>query len=194
MHPKLSGIFIFIIVLATFITGAITYPQVSDARLAFGLPVVMLALGGLWALLPAIDPVAKGFVGFRYVYDFFWILLIAVLAYSYALKLEQGLGFPVDPLHAVIPAVGLLVFIAGALLPMIKRNWFFGIRTPWTLLSDEDWNRTHRFGRPVFMIAGVLIMIGNFTPRAWSIGLIVAPIIVGAIACVVYSYVVYKKG
>lgn len=187
MNPKVSGVLIFIIVLATFLTGAIAYPHVGK-RMAFSIPVALLILWGLWALLPNIDPVAKGFPGFRYIYDFFWILLSAVLAYIYALTLGRALGWQINLLHSVVPAVAVLIFIVGALLPKIRRNWFFGVRTPWTLSSDEDWAKTHRFSRPVFMIAGVIIYVGTFTPRAWSIGLLVAAILLSALTSVVYSY------
>lgn len=193
MNPKISGSLLCAIVLAAFITGAVAYPRVGSVALAFGLPIVLLILFGIWALLPAIDPVAKGFFGFRHVYDFFWILLFAVLAYAYALKLGNAFGWRVDTLPAVAPAVAALIFVVGLLLPHIKRNWFFGIRTPWTLSSDEDWARTHRFGRPVFMLAGVLILIGAFTPRPWSVGLMIAPILLAAFASVIYSYTVFGR-
>jgi uncharacterized membrane protein len=193
MNPKVSGIFIFIIVFATFVTGAIVYPQVGSFALAFGLPIVLLMLWGLWVLLPAIDPIAKGFPGFRHVYDFFWILLSAVLAYSYALKIGSLLGWQVNVLRAVIPAIALLFLVVGMLLPHIRRNWFFGIRTPWTLSSDENWTKTHRFSRPLIVSAAVLIFIGAFTPRPWSIGLLAAPILLAAITSIVYSYLIFHR-
>ncbi|MBU6323337.1 SdpI family protein [Patescibacteria group bacterium] len=194
MNPKISGILIFIIVLATFLTGAVAYPHVESVRLAFGLPAILLALFGLWALLPRIDPVAKGFPGFRYVYDLIWILLTALLAYGYALKLGQTLGWQVDVLHATIPGIAVLIFVAGALLTRIRRNWFFGVRTPWTLSSDEDWAKTHRFARPLFMIASVFILIGTFTPQFWSAVLLIGSILVAVVSSVVYSYLVFRRG
>ncbi len=183
----------FLIVLATFITGTVAYPRVGTVALAFGLPTMLLALWGLWALLPAIDPIAKGFPGFRYIYDFFWILLVGVLAYAYALRLGYALGWQVNVLHSVTPAVAVLLFVTGVLLPRIRRNWFFGIRTPWTLSSDEDWAKTHQFARPLFMAAGVLAFVGAFTPRVLSIGLIIGPFLLAAIMSVVYSYLVFHR-
>ena len=193
MKTKISGALIVIIILATFLAGWATYPVIGNARLAFGLPAALVVLYGLWALLPAVDPIAKGFPGFRYVYDFFWILLTAVLAYAYALELGVKLGWQVNILHAVIPVVAALIVIVGTLLPKIRRNWFFGIRTPWTLSSDEVWHETHRFGRPIFIAAGVIILGGLFVPRDWSIGFIFAPTIIASLIAVVYSYIVFQK-
>lgn len=192
MNPKISGILIFIIVLADFITGAIAYPYVSDSvALAFGLPISLLVLFGVWALLPAIDPIAKGFVGFRHIYDFFWILLSAMLTYAYALKLGAMLGWHVVVLQAILPAIAILFFVVGMLLPKLKRNWFFGVRTPWTLSSNEDWDKTHQFSRPLFMFAGIVIFIGTFTPRDWSLGLLIGAIALSSIVSVLYSYFIF---
>jgi uncharacterized membrane protein len=193
MNPKVSGAFIFIIALATFVTGALAYPRVDSFAIAFGVPMVLFVLWGLWALLPVIDPIAKGFHGFRYIYDFIWILIVATLAYSYALKLGSALGLGVDVIHAVVPVVAMLFFSVGALLPYIRRNWFFGIRTPWTLSSDEDWAKTHRLGRPLFMVASVFMFIGAFTSRDWSVGLLVVPILLATVTSVVYSYLVFRR-
>ncbi len=193
MNPKISGVFICTIVVATFITGAVAYPLVHSVRLAFGLPITLVILWGLWALLPAIDPIAKGFPGFRYVYDFFWILLSAVLAYAYALSLGAALGWPVNIFHAVLPAVAMLVFVAAILLPQIHRNWFFGIRTPWTLSSDDVWMKTHQFGRPLFIIVAVLIYISTFVSRTWSIGIVSGSILLATIGIVAYSYFIFRR-
>ncbi len=193
MNPKVSSAFLFTIVLATFITGALVNPFVNDPRLSFGVPVLLLLLWGLWALLPAIDPIAKGFPGFRYIYDLIWIMISAVVAYGYALKLGDVLSWNVDIVRAMMPPIAVLIFTVGALLPRIGRNWFFGIRTPWTLSSDEDWKKTHEFSRPVFMTAGALILLGTFLPRVWGAGLLIASILGAAFISVVYSYVVFRR-
>ncbi|MDE1970265.1 MAG: SdpI family protein [Patescibacteria group bacterium] len=194
MNTKVSGVLICVIVLAVFITGALVYPSLGDFRLAFGLPITLLMLWGLWALLPAIDPIAKGFPGFRYVYDLFWILLSSFLAYSYALKLSKALGvLQIDVLRATLPALAALFFVISMLLPMLRRNWFFGIRTPWTLSSDEDWMKTHQFARPLFGIASLLIFIGTFMPRIWGIGLLVGPIFLAIMASAIYSYIIFPR-
>ncbi|MBU6141889.1 SdpI family protein [Patescibacteria group bacterium] len=193
MNPKISSAFIFTIVLATFITGALVNPYLNNFRLSFGLPIALLMFWGLWALLPAIDPIAKGFPGFRYIYDLIWIMLSAVLACGYALRLGDALGWKIDIARAMMPPIAVLIFTAGALLPRIHRNWFFGIRTPWTLSSDEDWKRTHQFGKPLFMTAGILIFLGAFLPRVWGSAILIAAILGAALASVAYSYFVFHR-
>jgi uncharacterized membrane protein len=211
MNPKVSGILIGIIVAACFATGAIVLPHLppmlashwsargevngSMPRLlgTFLLPLIMLALFGLWALLPKIDPLDKGYKSFRYVYDFFWILIEAFLAYVYAFTLFANLGRPVDMLSVVGPGLGVLFVALGALLPRVKRNWFFGMRTPWSLSSESVWEKTHEFGGKLFIIAGVLILVGAFASPGWSLAFIVWPVILAALTSVVYSYLAYAR-
>jgi len=198
-------------VLATFVTGIIVYPHlplVATSRwnilgyvsntlprfwAAFLLPSVLLVLSGVWALLPRIDPIAPGFRGFRYAYDFFWILLTAFYAYLYALTLGGNFGWRVDIVHALAPALAVLIIITGVLLPRIKRNWCIGIRTPWSLLSDEIWDKTHRLGSRLFVLAGVIIFAAAFTSRAVGGWLIITPVVLTATISVLYSYTLFSR-
>jgi uncharacterized membrane protein len=197
-------------VAACLIAGAIVYPHLpslvvshwnahglpdgSMTRLwgILALPLIMLVLIGLWAVLPALDP-SGGIKRFRYIYDFFWFIIIAFFAYVYALSLWSNLGMHVDFLRALIPALALLFFILGSLMPYTKRNWYFGIRTPWTLSSDRVWDKTHEFGGHLIQIAALLILIGTFTQPVITVWLIAGPLVLAALISVVYSYFIYKS-
>ena len=75
---------------------------------------------------------------------------------------------------------------------MKKRNWFIGIRTPWTLSSERVWDRTHAIGGKLFRLAGVIALGGIiFTGIAWLF--ILGPILVISIYLVVYSYLEYRR-
>lgn len=211
MNTRITGSFIGIMVLATFAAGALLYPHLPllatshwDAAgnangtlprfwAAFLLPLIMLALWGVWALLPKIDPLAPGFKGFRYAYDFFWVLVTAFLAYVYALSLWANFEPAANISLLIIPAIALLFVTIGALLPLIKRNWFIGIRTPWTIASDLVWEKTHRVGSWLFMLAGVIAFASAYTSPGTAIWLTIAPIILASIATVIYSYVIYAS-
>ncbi len=210
MNPRITGVFIGIMVVACFVAGAVVYPHLPLVAAshwnaagepngtlprfwaAFLMPFIMLGLSGLWALLPRLDPIAPDFKGFRHVYDFFWVLLTAFFAYAYALMLETNLVAPMNIVHAVIPPLALLFIALGALLPLVKRNWFFGIRTPWSLSSDDDWVRTHQFASPLFVAAGVIAFFATFASGMFALSLTVGPAILAALASVVYSYLIYR--
>ena len=73
----------------------------------------------------------------------------------------------------------------------IRKNFFIGIRTPWTLASDEVWSRTHRIGGRLFILSGVIIWIGALLglPLAWTVGVAVGLVLIP----VVCSYFLYRK-
>jgi len=95
--------------------------------------------------------------------------------------------------RAMLPAMGLLFIVIGSLLRKAKRNWFIGIRTPWTLSSDRVWDETHRLGSILFMISGVLAVIGGFFGGMIAFWMLFVPLMGSTIFMVIYSYVLYQK-
>lgn len=212
MNSRFVGTLLLIIIIACFATGVIVYPnlptlfashwnavgQPNGAMNKFWgisvMPFIMLLLVGLWALLPRIDPIAPGFKGFRYVYDFFFFVIIAFLAYVYALTLWANLGWHFNMLSATFPALALLIFIIGALMPRLKRNWFVGIRTPWTISNDTVWDKTHKLSGTLFEISALFILASAFVSREAVLWLVIMPLIAAALISAMYSYVIFKNG
>ncbi|CAM3070371.1 SdpI family protein [Streptobacillus felis] len=83
--------------------------------------------------------------------------------------------------------IGLLFIVLGNYLPKCKQSYTIGIRTPWTLNDEENWNKTHRFGGKMFVISGILMMASILIPNIFLISFI--PLILP----VIYSYLLYKK-
>ncbi len=211
MNLRTSSFFIGTIIVAMFATGVLVYPHLplfsashwdsaghANGMLprfwaAFLAPSIALALWGLWALLPKIDPIAPGFKGFRYVYDFIWILLTALLAYVYALTLLAGIGTPVDMARFIVPVLALFFAVLGALLPLVRRNWFVGIRTPWTISSDLVWSKTHLLGSRLLILAGFVMLLAAFGSRAALPWLVLTPLLLSALIPVVYSYILFRR-
>jgi len=73
-----------------------------------------------------------------------------------------------------------------------KRNFFIGIRTPWTLSSDAVWDETHRVGAQLFKISGALALVGAFFPD-YAFWFLLVPAIGAALFCVVYSYILFQR-
>ena len=67
-----------------------------------------------------------------------------------------------------------------------------GIKTPWTLSSEEVWRKTHRLGSKIMMIGGIVIMISAFLPGMWKIISLLSVVAVLVVGTMVYSYVAYK--
>jgi len=85
-----------------------------------------------------------------------------------------------------------LFIVLGMVMPKIKKNYFVGIRTPWTLQSEEVWQKTHKFAGKTFVAMGILTFLTIFL-REKMFGLFIAVVLIGAFAPVVYSYYIYRK-
>jgi uncharacterized membrane protein len=94
---------------------------------------------------------------------------------------------------SMLPAMGLLFIFIGFLLRRAKRNFFIGIRTPWTLSSDTVWDKTHRVGAILFMASGVLAFIGSFFGGMAAFWMLFVPLIGSTLLLFVYSYVLYQR-
>jgi len=85
-----------------------------------------------------------------------------------------------------------LFYFCGVLIGRARRNWFIGIRTPWTLSSDVVWDKTHRRGAKLFMISGIIAVFGMFF-KGYTFIFVLAPVLLFSIYLVFYSYAEYKK-
>ena len=146
----------------------------------------------MFILIPKIDPLKKNIEKFRKYFDAFIVFIILFLFYIYVLTIFWNLGKTFDMGRAMVPAIGILFFYIGILLKYAKRNWFIGIRTPWTLSNDKFWERTHKIGGKLFKIAGVIAILGIFFPN-FAFFFVLVPVILFAIYTIIYSYFEYQK-
>lgn len=89
--------------------------------------------------------------------------------------------------------VGILFIVLGNYMGQIRHNYFFGIRNPWTLASEEVWTKTHRVGRYAFVLLGIIFMISAFLPGPISAVLIGIGMTILLFFSTVYSYILFKK-
>jgi uncharacterized membrane protein len=161
----------------------------------WGLFMLPLFTGGLFLLfivLPKIDPLKRNWPKFRNYYDWFVVILTSYMFYIYMLTLSWSLGYRFDMGVAMTPAIGVLFIYLGFLMEKAKRNWFVGIRTPWTLSSDRVWKNTHRIGSKLFKICGVIAVIGAFLGK-YAFYAIIIPVLATVVYTVVYSYFDYQN-
>jgi uncharacterized membrane protein len=159
---------------------------------AFLLPLITLLVLLLFTAIPYIDPLRVNIAKFRRQYDTFVVLLMLFFAIIQSLIISRNLGSTIDPMYVVLPAVGILMFYVGTIMPKTRRNWFIGIRTPWTISSDHVWQKTHELGGRLFQAIGIIMILGVLAP-SYAIGIIVIPLIVVVVGLVFYSYYVYAQ-
>ncbi len=158
----------------------------------FLMPIILVGLYVLFLLIPKIDPLKKNIQGFRRYYDLFILGLFIYLLYIFVLTILANLGYQFNITTMILPSVGLLFIGIGSFMKKLKRNWFIGIRTPWTISNDEVWKKTHALGAILFKIIGIIIIAGIFVQK-YIIWIIIIPIVIMMVWLSVYSYVIYRK-
>jgi uncharacterized membrane protein len=117
----------------------------------------------------------------------FLLMLIVQLTVA-----AQVFGLPVDSLFIISLALSGLFLYMGNYFGKLRRNFWAGIRTPWTLVSDTVWERTHRLGGWLFFVTGMLGIVFSFIPflRLWGV---VGLVLLDAVVLYIYSYLVYRR-
>jgi uncharacterized membrane protein len=165
----------------------------SRIEAAFLMPVLMTALLLIMQWYPSRDPRSANIAKFRGAYDAVVFATIALLACFHVVALGSALGWPIDMATVVLTGTGLLFVVLGNLLPRVRSNFIFGIRTPWTLSSEDVWMRSHRVGGYVMVAAGLITIVGAFLSRRIGLGLALASLVLGGLFPVVYSYVLWSR-
>ena len=162
----------------------------SDKGFAvFAMPALMLGIQLLCFFATASDP-KRSNIRRKYLSMVLWIIpVLSVMTSCISYAVALGAQIRVEQ---VIPGFfGLMLVIIGNYMPKFQQSYTMGIRLPWTLSSEENWNRTHRFGGKIWALGGIGVLF--CTLMGWGIASI-AILAVVVIVPTVYSYVLYRKG
>jgi len=156
------------------------------------IPILMVPFTALFFLLPRLDPLKENYKKFQPYYEGFILVFAVFLAFIQLQILLWGLGIQVSP-NLVFPIIfGTLFIYIGFLLEHAEQNWFVGIRTPWTMSSEQVWKKTHAIGGVLFKITGIVTLAGVFF-GTYALWFCVVPVIIVAIYLVIYSYLEYQR-
>ena len=199
------------LVVVSFLVATWFYPQMPDKVVShwnaqgqpdgfmgklwgtFLMPAVLLLMGLLFLAIPRIDPLKENIRKFRNYYDGFIILLLVFMLGIQAQTILWNIGVPVDFALTIPLGLGVLFYGVGILLEKSKRNWFIGIRTPWTMSSDGVWDKTHELGGKLFKACGALSILGGILAGNNSFWFAVIPVLAASIFLVYYSYAEFRK-
>lgn len=165
-----------------------------DMALAF-MPAMCL---GVWVvmlwILPLIMPKKGRLERSSEAYGASVVVLLLFLGFVHAGMIALALHYPVDLKRMVLFGTGLLFVVLGNYLPKTRFNYVMGIRSPWTLSSEEVWDRTHRFSGPLFMLLGAFIL-ADAALAPFPLGFILMVVASAAVSlvCVAYSYIVARR-
>ena len=206
MSTRTTIIISLIAILAATVASAAIYPRLPEMAAshwnaagqvdgymprfwaAFLMPLVSIGLLLLFLAIPVIDPLKANIAKFRTYYNGFIALIIVFMLFIHAITLAWNLGYDQFNIgNAIIPAVGLILIFAGVITMKAKRNFFIGIRTPWTLSDDTVWEETHKLGGKLFIAAGIITMLSVFLGER-GIWIMLPAALLAGFAPVVYSY------
>jgi uncharacterized membrane protein len=156
------------------------------------IPLLFAGLNILFKSIPWIDPLGENIEEFQDTYEKLVIAVLGFMVYIQALIVFWNLEASFTVTQALVPAIAGLYYFMGDVISSAKRNWFVGIRTPWTLSSEEVWDKTHKRCGPLFKIAALITLPALILPD-YFIVLTVAPVLAVSLYAVLYSYREYQK-
>lgn len=160
---------------------------------ALMMPIILLGMYLLFLILPSLDPKKERYESFFKVYNILRTAILLVMFLIFTVTGLVNLGIPIDINIAIPSIIGVLFIVLGNYMGKVKQNWFFGFRLPWTLSSENVWNKTNRFGGWSLIILGILIIIVPFLSKNLAYFVFISGILFLTMGTAVYSYFIYKK-
>lgn len=155
----------------------------------FGLPLFLLAVHWFCMAFTSVDPKKQNFSD-KVIMLVMWLCPVVSIAGNGATYL-YALDNTVNTVPMAMLLLGCGFIVIGNYMPKMKQSYTIGIKVPWALNSEENWNRTHRFAGYMYILAGVVTIIGGFIGMFWFIPL---ALVLAAIVPMTYSFILYKKG
>lgn len=156
-------------------------------------PGILVLVAVLAVPMIKLDPKQENYGRFsKYYYDFFFGFALFFMATEIS-NIAIALGADINVGSIICFVMGVLMLFVGNMMPKIKQNFFFGIKTPWALTDEENWFKTHRLGGKAFAVGGVIMMLAAFIPGESKVWIVFIMIL--SITCIpfVYSYMIFKK-
>jgi uncharacterized membrane protein len=154
-------------------------------------PGLMALFVLLFSALPWLSPKKFELDSFRATYLYIMMTLVVLLAYIHLLVLGAALGVALDMTRAIMGGVCLLIALMGNVLGKVRRNFYIGVRTPWTIANEQVWNATHRFAAKTFFAGGVVGLLAVILRAPFWVPM--SAILIGALSPVIYSLLFYKR-
>lgn len=196
--------------LSPILLGAVLYPQLPDtvathfdsqgvangwmpkAGACFALPVFFAVCHLICALVLANDPKKKNASPMLVKITLWTMPALSLILCPVTLILALGYEIPVVTLCSVL--VGVILILGGNYLPKCKQNYTMGIKLPWTLASEENWNYTHRIAGFTWVLAGAAFLINAFVFIEWLIWAAIILMLMVPFAASYFYYVKHEKG
>ena len=155
-----------------------------------GFPILLLALHWVCVFATLKDPKNKEQTA--KVKDLIWWLVPCLSLLVSGFMYSAALGYAVNTMSVMGLFMGALFVVIGNYIPKCKQNHTIGLRIPWTLNDEQNWNATHRVAGKVWVTGGLAMLVCSFLPFAWMPFVLLGVFLVLPIVPIVYSYRYYK--
>ncbi len=161
----------------------------SKAFSVFAIPLMMLGFQWICVLGTGADPKNKNHSD-KMVHLLLWIIpVISTVMHIVVYAAALGKAVRVEIVMPVL--IGLVLTIVGNYLPKCKQNYTIGIKIPWTLSSEKNWNKTHRFAGWLWTFCGIALMLTGILGIFW---IFLGVVLLMVLSPVIYSYALHRKG
>lgn len=156
-------------------------------------PAITILVAVLAVPMMRLDPKEVNYGRFeKYYYNFFFGFSLFFLAME-VINIVIAMGININMGMIMCLVTGLLMIFVGNMMPKIKQNFYFGIKTPWTLADEENWFKTHRLAGKTSVFGGIVIALGAFVPGEGKVWLLLAGVLVMVAVPLIYSAVLHIK-
>ena len=141
-----------------------------------------------------IEPKKGSYAKFPKVFNILRVFITALLCGLELLTIAFAFNPDFADMNSIMYiTMGFMFVLLGNYMPKVKHNYTFGIKVPWTLASENVWNKTHRMAGPLWIAGGIVMMGGVFMPPEAAFVIMFAVILLLVIAPMVYSYIEFRK-
>lgn len=160
----------------------------TKTQAVFLMPLILVAFHWICVVGTSLDPKKQNINDKMFTLVLWIIPVISLLCNS--MVYATALGHKVS-VEIIMPLfMGALFVVIGNYFPKCKQSYTVGIKIPWTLNDEENWNKTHRMAGFLWVVGGIVIMATAFLGAFWLFFVVLIPMV---IVPFVYSYSLYKK-
>lgn len=160
---------------------------------SFFFPGLLVVMYLSFLVMPLLDPKKERYTEFASTYRLIRDAILFVLLGVFTVATFYNLNYSLNVGAIVSGLIGVLMIVIGNSFGKLKRNWFIGLRTPWTLSSENVWNKTHRIGGRLFMIWGIGIAIAPWLNFQAAMIVLLGGIAIILIGINLYSFLLFRQ-
>lgn len=157
----------------------------------FGIPLFLVAMQWVCLLATGTDPKRRN-INPKVLTLMLW-LVPAVGLIAEGSIYAMSLGADINTTQFLYPFFALVFILVGNYLPKCRQSYTMGIKLPWTLADEDNWNKTHRMAGPLWMLCGLPVLACFFLPRDIAIVILFTALFTASLVPAIYSFLLAKK-